>query len=104
MKKSFLILFSLFSIAAIAQDEDAKTLHETAKNFIKQGDYTNAALVLNKALQKEPDNLSVLKDQALVYYLQRDYARSSGVSSKLVERKDADVQTYQIAAMSLNAT
>lgn len=100
MKKYFVLLFSVLTTVAFAQDQDAKTLHETAKTFMRQGDYANALLVLNKALQQQPDDLELLKDQAFAYYLSRDYTRSEMVSKKLLERKDADVQTYQIAAMS----
>ncbi len=104
MKKYFLFFIGLLITAATVQAQDAKTQHETARAFIKQADYANAILVINQALQQEPDNAAILKDQALVYYLQRDYIRSIGVSQKLVERKDADVQTYQIAAMAYKAT
>lgn len=103
MKKYLVLAFSLIAISAAAQEQDVKTLHETAKSFIRQGDYSNAILVLNKALIQEPDNLELLKDQAFAYYLQRDYTRSTGVAKKLLERKDADVQTYQIAALAYKA-
>lgn len=99
MKKYFLFLFTVLTIGVSAQEQAERTLHETAKAFIRQGDYANALLVLNKALLQQPDNLEILKDQAFAYYLSGDYSRSQGVSKKLIERKDADVQTYQIAAM-----
>lgn len=99
MKNYLILLFSVLTTAVVAQDQDAKALHETAKTFIRQGDYANALLVLNKALQQQPDDLEILKDQAFAYYLQGDYDRSEAVSQKLLERKDADAQTYQIAAM-----
>lgn len=100
MKKYFTIILSVLTTVAFAQDQDAKALHETAKTYMKQGDYSNALLVLNKALQQQPDNLDLLKDQAFTYYLAEDYTRSQAVSKKLLDRKDADPQTYQIAAMS----
>ncbi|MBC8032710.1 MAG: hypothetical protein H7Y03_01085 [Chitinophagaceae bacterium] len=103
MKITLLVLFSLLSVVAGAQEEDPKALHETAKKYIQQSDYSNALLVLNKALEREPENSGLLKDQAFVYYLQRDYVKSTAVSQKLLDRKDADVQTYQIAAMPFKA-
>lgn len=99
MKKYVVFLFSVLMTGAYAQEQDEKTLHETAKTFIRQGDYANALLVLNKALQQQPGDLEILKDQAFAYYLSGDYTRSEAVSKKLVERRDADAQTYQIAAM-----
>ena len=99
MKIYAVLLLSVLTTVAFAQDQDAKTLHETAKTFMRQGDYNNALLVLNKALQQQPDDLEMLKDQAFVYYLKKDYSQSEAVSKKLLDRKDADAQTYQIAAM-----
>ena len=99
MKKYFVLLLSMLTTSLFAQDQDAKTLHETAKAFMRDGDYANALLVLNKALQQQPNDLEILKDEAFTYYLSGDYTRSEEVSKKLIERKDADAQTYQIAAM-----
>lgn len=98
MKKLLNFLcFVLISFASIAQDPDASQLHETAKQFMRGGDWNNAILVLNKALQKEPQNISIQKDLALTYYYQRDFAKARETVKPLVEREDADVPTYQIA-------
>ena len=45
--KKFFLLFILFisAMAAFAQD-DAKTMHETAKTFMRSGDFDNAIVVL----------------------------------------------------------
>src|SRR5205823_8403699 len=68
-----------------------------------QGDYTNAILVLNRALQQEPDNIEIMTDLAFAQYLQRDYARALETIKPLLDRKDADVQTYQMAGMIYKA-
>ena len=95
------LLFSLgllfISIGAFAQEPDAAQLHETAKQFMRGGDWANAVLVLNKALAKEPANIAIQKDLALTYYYQRDFAKAKATIKPLVEREDADVQVYQIA-------
>jgi len=95
------LLFSLgllfISTGAFAQEPDAAQLHETAKQFMRSGDWANAVLVLNKALTKEPDNIAIQKDLALTYYYQRDFAKAKATIKPLVEREDADVQVYQIA-------
>jgi tetratricopeptide (TPR) repeat protein len=77
---------------------DIETMQETARNFLRQKDYSNAQLVLKKAAQLHPGNLGILKDLAYVYYLNGNYETSKNVISPLIEREDADVQTYQIAA------
>jgi len=101
MKK--LLLFSVISISSllgIAQDEDPKAV---AKTFIRTGDYTNAIGVLNRALQKDPNNLEMQKDLAFAYYLHRDYAKALETAKGFPARKDADVQAYQILGMVYKA-
>jgi len=91
------IMCVLWASFAHAQEPDATTLHETAKQFMRTADWSNALLVLNKALAKEPNNLSIKKDLALTQYYQRDFANAKETVATLLERDDADVQVYQIA-------
>ncbi len=98
MKKFVVYLLIMVSgLSAMAQEPDAAQLHETARQFMRTGDWTNAVLLLNKALAKEPGNLLVQKDLAMTYYYQRDFAKAKEAMKTLVDREDADVQTYQIA-------
>src|SRR5882672_1270521 len=91
------------SLSAFSQQPEAKSIQETAKTFTRQGDYTNAILVLAGAVQKEPQNLELLKDLAFNYYLQKDYVKGLSVARPLTERADVDVQSYQIAGMLYKA-
>ncbi|MGQ0738111.1 MAG: tetratricopeptide repeat protein [Bacteroidota bacterium] len=98
MKKTFfLLLISFCSFIAAAQPEDPKKLHETAKTFMRSGDFDNAIIVLIRALQQDKNNLEMQKDLVLSYYLKRDYTRALDGVKVLVERDDADVVTFQIA-------
>lgn len=98
MKKVFpLFIFSFFSLAAFAQTEDAKTLHETAKSFMRSGDFDNAVIVLTRALGQDKKNLELQKDLVMSYYLKRDYAKALEGVKTLIERDDADVVVYQLA-------
>lgn len=102
--KYLLILGLLFSsLYSVAQQQDSKTLQESAKNFVKQGDYNNAVLVLNRAVQQDPENLAIQKDLAYALYLQRDYTKALETIKPLVEKRDADVQLFQIAGMIYKA-
>jgi len=97
MKKMFsLFILFLISLVSFAQD-DAKTLHETAKAFMRSGDFDNAVIVLTRALQKDKNSLELQKDLAMSYYLKRDYVRSLEGVKSLTDRSDADVVVYQIA-------
>jgi tetratricopeptide (TPR) repeat protein len=98
-------LTALFFVlrTGIAQSEDVTTLHETARSLMRQGDFENALLVLHKAILQEPDNIDLLKDQAFVLYLKRDFAGAIDSSKKIVTRPDADVQSYQILGLAYKA-
>jgi len=91
------VIVVLIALSSFAQQEDAKTLHETAKKFMLSGDYDNAILVLNRALQQDSKNLDMQKDLVMTYYMKRDYAKALEGVKKLVDRDDADVVTFQIA-------
>lgn len=106
MKKfaiAFLFLFQISSVVLAQPQQTAQELHETAKTFMRQGDYDNALLVIKRAAEKEPDNLEILKDLAFIYFLNRDYANAMQVGKPLIERADADVQTFQILGLTYKA-
>jgi tetratricopeptide (TPR) repeat protein len=97
--KKFILFFSaaLFTLASFAQPDDVKKLHETAKTFMLSGDFDNAIIVLNRALQQDKNNLEMQKDLVMSYYLKRDYQKALDGVKVLTERDDADVMTFQIA-------
>lgn len=98
MKKFFsLIIVLLASFSVIAQPEDTKTLHETAKTFMRSGDFDNAIIVLTRALQQDKNNLEMQKDLVMSYYLKRDYQKALEGVKALMDRDDADVVTFQMA-------
>ena len=70
---------------------------------MRQGDFSNAIVVLNRALRQSPNNLDMLKDLAFSYYLQKNYSMALETAKPLVDRKDADEQAFQILGMVYNA-
>ncbi len=96
MKKLFFLLFSFSVITAFAQPQE-QTAQETARSFMRSGDWDNAILVLNKALQQDQNNLELQKDLALSYYYKRDFTRALDQVKPMLDRDDADEATYQIA-------
>ncbi len=72
-------------------------LFNTARTFIKTGDYSNAVLVLNQAVQADPNNLEYLQELAYAEYLRQDYGNAYRLIHQLLDRDDAGEQTYQIA-------
>ncbi|MBC7451145.1 MAG: hypothetical protein H7259_06620 [Cytophagales bacterium] len=82
---------------ASAQPEGAKTLHETAKTFMRSGDFDNAIIVLSRGFVQDPKKLEMNKDLVLSYFFKRDYVKALDGVKTLIDRDDADVVTYQIA-------
>ncbi|HEV9035013.1 MAG TPA: hypothetical protein VGQ51_00280 [Puia sp.] len=103
MSRTLFLAVSLLTFAVVgqaqAQASDGKTPQEVARTYTQQGDYTNAIVVLNGALQKDPRNLELSKDLSFNYYLSRDYTKGLSIAKPLIDRPDADVQTYQIVGM-----
>ena len=98
MKRIFpLFIFLLSACSVIAQPEDPKTMHETAKTFMRSGDFDNAIIVLTRALQQDKDNLDMQKDLVMSYYLKRDYQKALEGVNAIIDRDDADAVTFQLA-------
>ena len=96
------LLFAVHTTQA-QQEPDVKTVQETAKSYMKQGDYSNAVLVLNRALQNNTDNLELQKDLTFAYYLNRDYVHALEIAKKFPDRTDVDVQSFQLLGMIYKA-
>ena len=97
--KHLLFTLALFSsVIAFSQ-----TPHETAYSFMRTGDHDNAILVLNKALQTEPENEQLLQDITLAYYYKKDFTQARVYAKKLVDKDDIDVASYQIAGTVFRA-
>src|SRR5665647_166276 len=97
MKK--ILLFSCFFFLCVfvfGQSDDIEKLHENAKAFMRQGDYANASLILTRALAQAPNNIEIAKDLAFDYYLQKGNKKALATITPLLEKDNADDQTYQI--------
>lgn len=97
MKKYGILTLALLANMFLMAQDDPKSLHETAKSFMRSGDFDNAVVVLTRALQQDKDNLELQKDLVMSYYLKRDYAKALEGVKDLVDRNDADVVVYQLA-------
>ena len=94
------LFFAFFLQSAVAQQSVTETVQEfreIARSFQRQQDYSNAIMVLAKALELQPGNVDVLKDVAYVYYLSGDFAKAAQRVLPLTELESADEQIFQIA-------
>ena len=98
MKKIFsLLILSSLILGNKVSAQSTQQLHETAKAFMRQGDYSNSILVLNRALQQMPENTAFAKDLALSYYYVKDNLKALEIIKPVLDSKDADDQCFQIA-------
>lgn len=98
MKKIVLVLVLFVAIntkSAFAQT--TAELQATAKIFMRQGDYANAVLILNRCLEKEPNNTAIGKDLALSYFYVQNNEKALEIIKPVLESKDADDQCFLIA-------
>jgi tetratricopeptide (TPR) repeat protein len=91
------LLSLLFFCTALSLHAQELSQQETARSFMKQGDWDNAILVLNRAVQSDPNNLDLQKDLILSYYYKRDYTNALEKVKAALDRNDADVTVYQLA-------
>lgn len=89
-------LLVLFAFPVVAQETEK--MRENARAYVRQGDYSNAKLILNRALQLKPDDASLRKDLAHTHYLSGDLTSARDVIMPLLDASNADVQAFQIAA------
>ena len=105
MMKSFLATFVFVLISACLHAQvNIDTLRMRAQKFIIQGDYDNALLVLNHAAEMDAGNIDVLKDEAYVYYLERNYAKAIEIGKNITSHSGADAQSFQVLGMAYKAT
>ena len=97
MKKLFLFFTLLSAFTLFAEAQETKELQEQARVYMRQGDYDNATLLLIKALEQSPADLSVSKDLALNYYFQKENTKALETIKPVLERPDVDDQSFQIA-------
>lgn len=105
MKYAFLslLVIVLAASSAKAQEQTARLLQETARTLVQKGDYDNAAVVLERAKQQEPDNIEILRDLCFAYYLKRDFSKAIETGKDLVEKPNADQQSFQVLGLSYKA-
>ena len=96
LRRIHLYALLMLSSPLVAQ-QSVQQLRETAISFQRQQDYSNAMMVLSKALELDPKSLMLNKDVAFTYYLGGDLRRAAEWVEPLTEREDADVQVFQIA-------
>jgi tetratricopeptide (TPR) repeat protein len=96
IKKNVLILVLFIAFKCNAFAQTTAEMQATANTFIRQGDYGNAVLILNRCLAKEPNNTAVGKDLALSYFYLQNNEKALEIIKPVLESIDADDQCFLI--------
>ena len=95
-KKFFLLaLITLLGFTKV-QSQNVAELQKTARTFMGQGDYSNAIMILNRCVEKEPENRSVGKDLALSYFYSNNNVKALEIIKPVLNSDDADEQCFLI--------
>jgi len=103
MKTIFLLLLSLCGMHAVHAQESVESIRKQAMVLAQQQNFSDAIQVLDEGLRQYPDNLDILKDEAFISYLGRDFQRSLQIGKSITERDDADAQSFQILGLTYKA-
>ncbi len=103
MKKIFLLVITLCTAHFLYAQQTVESIRKQATATAQQQDFTGAIQILEQGLQQYPDNLDLLKDDAYISYLGRNYEHSLKIGKTIISRDDADVQSYQILGLAYKA-
>jgi len=97
----FLGVYTLSAQTIVSTNPEARELYTNARNYLQMGDFANAIMVFNQAVQIDPENLLLRRELANAYYLQGDLIRGERMILPLLKREDSDEETYQVACSIL---
>jgi len=98
MKKTFL-LFALLVAGHMLFAQSADSLQAKARSQMLAGDFELSYQTLEKALQQKPNDFALLKDEAYVCYLKRDFTNGLRIGRILIQNPQADEQSYQLLGL-----
>lgn len=97
MKKT-IILFVFVSTHLVCFSQDREKLYEIAKNYLKEGDYANAEMLLSKVYDADTLNKEVRRDLSVCYYSQNDFDKALNLVRPIIENETADELYYVLAS------
>ncbi|MFT3703921.1 MAG: tetratricopeptide repeat protein [Agriterribacter sp.] len=95
--KQLNLLFLFIACTTITLAQNADTLQQKGREYMRKADWGNAIVVFNRALQLKPDDVDLLNDLAYTYFLQRDFTHALQTVKPLTDGENGDVRSFQIA-------
>lgn len=104
MKQVIILCLTVFCVTGFTcAQESVEAIRKEATVLAQQQKFSDATLALEAGLQQYPNNLDLLKDEAYLSYLARDFQRSLQIGKDITARDDADPQSFQILGLTYKA-
>lgn len=97
------------AMPALGQDTswpspEVAQMYQQARNYLSVGNFKQAIVTYQQAIQLAPDKMELYRDLGKAYYLSGDYKSAQSTLGPLLNSAQADDQSYQIMASSQAAT
>jgi tetratricopeptide (TPR) repeat protein len=86
-----------------AQGDSLQSLIANLQRYRQQGDYVNALVIAEQGLRQFPQQIELLNERAYCQLLNKNYAAAVQLIEPLLHRTEANVPTFQIAALIYRA-
>ena len=86
-----------------AQGDSLQSLIANLQRYRQQGDYVNAVVIAEQGLRQFPQQIELLNERAYCQLLNKNYAAAVQLIEPLLHRTEANVPTFQIAALIYRA-
>jgi tetratricopeptide (TPR) repeat protein len=91
------IIILLIGLQYNLKAQNAEQFHAMGKNYLIDGDYSNAESMLFSAYNLDSLNISIIKDLSLCYYFEKEYSKGLQIINSIIDKDSADDQCFQIA-------
>lgn len=95
--KSILTALLCLIIVGESLAQDSTEIISNARNYIRQNNYSSAALILQQAISEDSTVISYKKELTWCYYYQDSFQLALNTMLPIIAKGEADEQCYQIA-------
>lgn len=92
------LLIALGIYSNVQSQTSDSAIFAQSVQFMREGDYENSALLLQRLHSANTANFDYIKQFAFVSYLRKDYAKGLELGKSLLANPKADVNCFQIVA------
>lgn len=98
MKGLFVLLLALGLGEQVQSQTSDSAIFAQSMQFMREGDFENSALLLQRLHSANSANFDYLKQFAFVSYLRKDYAKGLELGKSLLAHPKVDINSFQIVS------